>query len=424
MTSFNGSPLPSSQWNGRETLINEPNNSFHKLIVEFLARVDFDALCDLASTLRSGVECHVSEQFTFGSENVIREVVFKDGMVWIARLCIRNVQPAVVRSEAVTMQYVKKHTTLPVPLVFGYNDSCDNAVGNPYIFMEAMHGRCHSVEHGGLMLDIPQDKKRFVCQQLADYFLQLNSLRFPALGALDMDPEGNLFLTDIMRVHDNFPRSKEAPQYYRFIALAHLRRFLDKSESLFFASWLELSLAKQMGKSTMVDYPLAHPDFTARNILFDDNFRIIGIVDWSYAHTVPTELFCTVPAGGFLGPDRSLDDIPPEWKGKIEARIAIQKSFREEFLIALRELEISSETKTKLGPLFEDIRTTQALMFNDYYGSWISELYELAFRKPARGEDVRTLREWLLQQDLDLLLDKEEKEAYSLREESVSRAQV
>jgi len=61
-----------------------------------------------------------------------------------------------------------------------------------------------------------------------------------------------------------------------------------------------------MGKSTTVDYPLAHPDFHAGNILFDDDFTIVGILHWSYAHTVPTELFCLVPGGWFLRPDSFL----------------------------------------------------------------------------------------------------------------------
>lgn len=423
MTSLNTHPLPSSQWIGRETLENAPTSPFHELIVKFVARLDLDALCNIASTLRSGVDCQVSEQFTFGSENVVREIVFKDGIVWIARLYFRDVPPDMVKSEAITMQYVKKHTTVPVPDVFAYSTSCDNVVGSPYIFMEAIRGRCHSLELSDVLLDVPEHKKRFVFQQLADYFLQLNTLRFPSLGSLNLDPSGNLFLNDIFRVHDSFPCSKEPAQYYRFSALARLRRFRGK-QSLFFASWLELLLAKQMGKSKTPDYPLAHPDLRAQNILFDDDFSITGILDWSYAHTVPTELFCTVPGGWFLSPESFLKNMPLEWRGKAEQRNAIQKSHRQEFLIALRELEESRGTEPKISPLFDDIQTRQALMFNEYYEGRISELYELAFGKTAQDEDVQELRKWLFEQDLDTLIDKEEKEAFLLCEDHLSKAKV
>ena len=405
--------LPSLTWNGQERLSNSQNTPYRKLILEFLERIDLNILCQLASNLHGGVDCQVSEQFTFGSENVIREIVFKDGNIWIARLYFRAVEAGMVRSEAITMKYVKEHTTLPVPDVFGYNASCDNALGSPYIFMEAIHGRHHALKSFGPVLDIPQDKRAMVCRQLADYLSQLNSLRFPALGALDIDEHGAICLTDVFRVHDKFPRCKEPTQYYRHIALSSLQRF-GRFQSLCFAAWLQLLLAKQMGKSATSDYPLAHPDFTAQNILFDDEYNIVGILDWSYAHTVPTELFCAIPGGWFLRPDSFLDDIPPEWRDKIEERHRIQKSLRQEILAALREVEQATGTELKLSQLFDDVKTKRALMFNEYYEAQISELYEWVFGKIYSNADIQSLREWFFQQDLDILVENEKKEASSI----------
>ena len=47
-------------------------------------------------------------------------------------------------------------------------------------------------------------------------------------------------------------------------------------------------------------HPLSHPDFQAHNVLFDDDFNIVAIIDWSYAHTVPIEWLCYVPGGRFV----------------------------------------------------------------------------------------------------------------------------
>jgi len=44
--------------------------------------------------------------------------------------------------------------------------------------------------------------------------------------------------------------------------------------------------------------------------------------------------------------------------------------------------------------MFDDIQRKQALTFNEYYRSKNSEVYELAFGKPAREEVLRELREW------------------------------
>ena len=422
MHSLDAQPLPSSLWQGRETLAQEPDLKIHKQILEFLARINLVSLCRIASTLRSGIESHISERFIFGTENVIREIVFEDGVVWIARCYFRPVHRGMVRSEVATMRHVKKHTTIPVPEVFAYSSSCDNAVGSPYILMETIRGRRH-INEDLVILDIPDEKKRFVCEQLADYFLQLNSLRFPSIGSLDTDEEGNLFISDVFRIHETFPRPTGPTQYYRFAALARLRLFRHVP-SLAFNSWLRLSLAKRMGKSTTVDYPLAHPDFHAGNILFDDDFTIVGILDWSYAHTVPTELFCVVPGGWFLRPDSFLDDVPPAFRAGRERFHELQKSLRQEFLSALQELEKSRGTEPRLSLMFKDIKTKQALMFNEYYESKNSEVYELAFGKPARVEDLKELREWFFEQDLDMLLDQEEGQAYSLSDDGLSTTKV
>ena len=38
-------------------------------------------------------------------------------------------------------------------------------------------------------------------------------------------------------------------------------------------------------------YPLKHMDLQFNNILFDDDFNITGILDWTAAQTVPCESF-------------------------------------------------------------------------------------------------------------------------------------
>lgn len=42
---------------------------------------------------------------------------------------------------------------------------------------------------------------------------------------------------------------------------------------------------------TSNDYPILHPDFLIHNILLDDDYEIVGVIDWEYAHTVPLEVF-------------------------------------------------------------------------------------------------------------------------------------
>jgi hypothetical protein len=39
------------------------------------------------------------------------------------------------------------------------------------------------------------------------------------------------------------------------------------------------------------DYPIVHPDFLMHNILLDDEYDVVGVIDWEYAHTAPIEVF-------------------------------------------------------------------------------------------------------------------------------------
>jgi aminoglycoside phosphotransferase (APT) family kinase protein len=75
-----------------------------------------------------------------------------------------NITPAngekVLHSEVATMKFLKRKTTIPVPTVFAYDSSYDNAVGQPYILMEAMTGK--NLWGGGLFDFIPDVHKEKV----------------------------------------------------------------------------------------------------------------------------------------------------------------------------------------------------------------------------------------------------------------------
>jgi hypothetical protein len=45
-----------------------------------------------------------------------------------------------MESEIVTMKYIKQYTSIPLPIVHGFDLDLTNAVGAEYIFMEALPG--------------------------------------------------------------------------------------------------------------------------------------------------------------------------------------------------------------------------------------------------------------------------------------------
>jgi hypothetical protein len=41
-------------------------------------------------------------------------------------------------------------------------------------------------------------------------------------------------------------------------------------------------------------YAIVHPDFMVHNMLFDDIYNIVGVIDWEFAHSAPLEVFAAL----------------------------------------------------------------------------------------------------------------------------------
>lgn len=49
-------------------------------------------------------------------------------------------------------------------------------------------------------------------------------------------------------------------------------------------------LAKVLSTSNLGPFPIHHPDLYHSNIIVDDEYNLLGVIDWEGAHTVPWEL--------------------------------------------------------------------------------------------------------------------------------------
>ena len=301
--------LPSDTWTGFDTWGSDPDYWIIKKISLFLCSLDVDALQQIGTSRRGGRHFTISDRFACGSENILKELVFEDGVVWVARIPLVRQAPEVIRSEVTTMRYVKAHSTIPIPEVMGYDDSMENSLSCQYILMEGIHGRTRCEPSAYNLLRIPDDKITVVFAQLADILLQLSCLRFQEIGSLNIDEKGHLEIGDVYGNSNRgrFRKCSTPAEYFQFI-IANTER---SAETIVNDSHkaAKLSTAKLKAKlasnftSCSHTYPLSHPDFQAQNILFDDDFNIVAIIDWSYAHTVPIECLCYVPGGGFVLPD-------------------------------------------------------------------------------------------------------------------------
>ncbi|KAJ2985706.1 hypothetical protein NUW58_g5393 [Xylaria curta] len=79
------------------------------------------------------------------------------------------------------MKIIKKHTSIPIPQVFGFEASADQPFGYPYVFTEYLGGATLS---NGLATAIPHQYRVKVARQLANVFAELQNLTFSHIGRL------------------------------------------------------------------------------------------------------------------------------------------------------------------------------------------------------------------------------------------------
>lgn len=111
---------------------------------------------------------------------------FEDGWSCIARFTRNYEMMHKTESELATIEYVRKHTTIPVPEVFLVNHNENHVVGAAFVVMERTEGKMLCDIWDGLTLE----HKIIVIGQLPDVFAQLAELKFDKIGSLK--PDGTL----------------------------------------------------------------------------------------------------------------------------------------------------------------------------------------------------------------------------------------
>lgn len=76
--------LGSASWIGAGAY--EAGGDFDQRATTFLATVKWDALASISSGLRDGIPCHFTDKFSIGHFNMVRRIVFDDGVSWVARV--------------------------------------------------------------------------------------------------------------------------------------------------------------------------------------------------------------------------------------------------------------------------------------------------------------------------------------------------
>ncbi|KAF7290743.1 Altered inheritance of mitochondria protein 9, mitochondrial [Mycena indigotica] len=276
---------------------------------EQLGTFDFDQLKVQAFHLKVA-SIHL---LAIGGGNFVFLIALTDKTDFIARLRIPTAGvsaesvSAELLSEVATMQFVAKHTTIPVPAILGWNKTSE-PVGTPYIFME----RALGVPLARASPLFTTESWRRLTAQVADFEQQLVDHPLEAIGAIT-DDDGTVGppLHHYMFLPPNSPRFTSSRDYL----MARLRGAQEhipdpvewqntralysedsggsNADSLTrdeFYNYLERLHAHAMTMKSIPElFRLAHADWHSLNVLVRsaEDPTVVAVVDWQGSHVRP-----------------------------------------------------------------------------------------------------------------------------------------
>ncbi|KAH0601266.1 hypothetical protein MHUMG1_00138 [Metarhizium humberi] len=215
-------------------------------------------------------------------------------------------------------KYIKDNTTIPIAqvLTYGIHDEIIQGAKTPFIIMDLIPGQ---KLHTKTFLCATKAQRQRLYTDLIDILSQLRKLEFPAGGSLMPNPEDDKcspILGPFLSITANeFERS--SGRSLRQEVFTSLGRFVDYHHSiltetyqlpvenlsyrdakteLFALDCLSKEISKCIGSMpTSPSFVLAHPDLRFGNIFVDDDFHILGIIDWEFTSTIPLQLFTPPP---------------------------------------------------------------------------------------------------------------------------------
>ncbi|KAG9237407.1 kinase-like domain-containing protein [Amylocarpus encephaloides] len=249
-----------------------------------------------------------------------------------------------LESEISTMSYVREHTSIPVPLVYAYDTSCDNTLGFEWMLMEFIPGRKLSSRVRDDSMTLSQQKECIVT--VAGWLYQLSRLRFDAVGSIFYDWDTGRYTIgraeDIVFVRDQCVKYSGADisrgpfrcfrDYFQAIvnitrayytdpvnieAAEELQRLIDAGDrKAYNAAWwrpdqltgwlpshctaVEKVLAALFPKNCdrgnkEMETQLYHHDAHGGNIIVDEEGRPTALIDWENVMARPVEMIDPEP---------------------------------------------------------------------------------------------------------------------------------
>ncbi|TWU77195.1 hypothetical protein ED733_008610 [Metarhizium rileyi] len=264
----------------------------------------------------------LGDYYARGSYNASFFIRFADGEKCVFRVplrpCLAYCPRLKLQCEVATMQYLSGSTTIPVPKILACRTDSGNDPLCTFVILEYIDGKLLSPAEFG---SLTPDKKSELHKSLADVYVQLRRQEFPSIGRLKLGAASGVHMSEktaslemnMMQLegldpfsiqdsyHDESGLLKSANSYTKMLLSVGYNAFLKSRNAVVIGMGLEYLynfhvFSKHVEK--WIDpgldqgpFVLIHGDLHLSNLLFDEDMRIMGVLDWEWSRVVPVQYF-------------------------------------------------------------------------------------------------------------------------------------
>lgn len=253
-----------------------------------------------------------------GSYNLCFSLDFDDGVEWMIKFPMTgtkekwtDLSARALTSEAKTMKFIKKETTIPLPEVFDYCASTENELNCPYIIMSFINGTPLNDLWWGHKLGqhTKEQNEQYRLRALkgvAAAMKQLGQFSFSKGGFLEFDDEGKPCDVGPMRLFDHYDvihRIKTGDYDNRDPWFVEAGPFDEPEDQYKATLFLHEDTPEYEGEKKLLSeliscitensgdmFDLAHPDFAVQNVIVSEEGELRGIIDWDGVAAVPMSI--------------------------------------------------------------------------------------------------------------------------------------
>lgn len=314
-------PAPQKQHGYRDAILRARMHRERDAFVESIKEED---ICRLASSYHGKDGCALFKPLVRGSFNVCYFVEFANGDRWVVRVPLRPTlaidSADKLETEVAVMRLLAAKTTIPVPKVHFAALGDGPAPFPSFLILEYIDGQKLDYKQ---FKGLAAEQRNRLFASLADIYIQLRRLEFPAIGRLVQDGETTkvgkgIFTADINMQHlenaapseviqshsgPGNPPLHSADEYAELLLdlgdngflksrsaiqneaeaeeyLYHLHIFREHAEG-----WLDYNLDQG-------PFVLIHGDLEIFNLILDDDMNVVSVLDWEWSRVVSVQLFC------------------------------------------------------------------------------------------------------------------------------------